>query len=167
VPADARTQEDFEAQLAVVRAGLAQALLTVLNGLEQVLGRAAEVAAAVNAQTHPASAVAVADVRAQLADLVHPGFVTEVGAARLPDLARYLQAVLVRLEKLPREADRDTALLSDVEIARKELAQLPVGPLRDRVRWMVEELRVSLFAPSVKAKGPVSLQRIWKALDAG
>jgi ATP-dependent helicase HrpA len=167
VPADARTQADFEGQLAVVRAGLPEALLTVLNGVEQVLGRAAEVAQAVSAQTHPASAVAVADVRVQLVELVHPGFVTEVGAARLPDLVRYLQGALVRLQKLPREADRDKALLSDVEVARKELAQLPPGPLRERVRWMAEELRVSLFAPSVKAKGPVSLQRIWKAIDAG
>jgi ATP-dependent helicase HrpA len=108
----------------------------------------------------------VADVRRQLAGLVHPGFVTDVGAARLPDLARDLQAVLVRLDRLPREADRDRALMSDVEVATKEWEQLPPGPLKDRVRWMVEELRVSLFAPSVKAKGPISLQRIYKAVDA-
>ena len=48
----------------------------------------------------------------------------------------------------------------------KELSQLPPGPAREQVRWMLEELRVSLFAPSVKAKGPISLQRIYKAVDA-
>jgi ATP-dependent helicase HrpA len=135
--------------------------------VEQVLSRAAEVEQALRAQTHPASAAAVADVRTQLAGLVHAGFVTEVGAARLPDLVRYLQAVLVRLDKLPREAERDRALLSDVEVGTKEWRQLPPGPLRDRVRWMLEELRVSLFAPSVRAKGPISLQRVYKAIDAG
>jgi ATP-dependent helicase HrpA len=109
----------------------------------------------------------VADVRAQLADLVHAGFVTEVGAARLPDLVRYLQAALVRLDKLPREADRDRALLSVVEVGTKEWRQLPPGALRERVRWMLQELRVSLFAPAVKAKGPISLQRVYKAIDAG
>ena len=90
---------------------------------------------------------------------------TEVGAARLPDLARYLQAAVVRLGRLPREADRDRALLSDVEVGTKEWQQLPPGPTREKVRWMLEELRVSLFAPAVKAKGPVSLQRIYKAVD--
>jgi ATP-dependent helicase HrpA len=105
-------------------------------------------------------------VRRQLDGLVHKGFVAEVGAGRLPDLGRYLQAVLVRLEKLPREADRDRALMSDVDVATKEWAQLPPGEVKERVRWMVEELRVSLFAPAVKAKGPISVQRIYKAVDA-
>jgi ATP-dependent helicase HrpA len=134
--------------------------------VEKVLSFGTEVEHALKQQTHPASATAVADVRTQVAALVHPGFVTEVGAARLPDVARYLQAVLVRLEKLPREADRDRALLSDVQVGTKEWQQLPPGPPRDKVRWMLEELRVSLFAPSVKAKGPISLQRIYKAVDA-
>jgi len=165
VPADARSEEDFQAQLAVVRGGLQQSLLTVLTGTERVLSLVSQVDAALREQTHPAAAGAVADVRAQLEGLAHKGFVTEVGAERLPDLERYLRAALVRLEKLPREADRDRALQSDVDVAQKELAQLPPGPLRERVRWMVEELRVSLFAPSVKAKGPVSLKRIYKVVD--
>jgi ATP-dependent helicase HrpA len=165
VPADARDEEAFREQVATVRAGLPEALLTVLRGVQAVLTRAAEVEQALRAQTHPTAGAAVADVRRQLSSLVHAGFVAEVGVARLPDLARYLQAVLVRLDKLPREADRDRALMSDVEVAVKEWAQLPAGELKDRVRWMVEELRVSLFAPSVKAKGPISLQRIYKAVD--
>jgi ATP-dependent helicase HrpA len=167
VPADARDEAAFRAQLAAVRDGVPDALLTVLRGVEQVLARAADLEQALRAQTHPASATAVADVRAQLADLVHAGFVTEAGAARLPDLVRYVQAALVRLDKLPREADRDRALLSDVEVGTKEWRQLPPGALRERVRWMLQELRVSLFAPAVKAKGPISLQRVYKAIDAG
>ncbi|HUR13077.1 MAG TPA: ATP-dependent RNA helicase HrpA [Mycobacteriales bacterium] len=166
VPTDARDETAFQAQLVTVRAGLPEALLKVLRGVEQVLVRASELGPALAGQTHPSSAAAVADVRRQLAALVHAGFVTEVGAQRLPDLARYLQAALVRLDKLPREADRDRALLSDVEVGTKEWQQLPPGPTREQVRWMLEELRVSLFAPSVKAKGPISLQRVYKAIDA-
>ncbi|MDP9183814.1 MAG: ATP-dependent RNA helicase HrpA [Actinomycetota bacterium] len=166
VPADARDAEGFATQLATVRAGMPDALLSVLQAVEQVLARAAEVEQALKAQTHPASGVAVTDVRRQLDALVHAGFVTEVGAARLPDLVRYLQAIVVRLDKLPREADRDRALLSDVEVGTKEWQQLPPGDSREKVRWMLEELRVSLFAPSVKAKGPISVQRIYKAVDA-
>jgi ATP-dependent helicase HrpA len=165
VPADARDAEAFATQLALVRAGLADALLGVLRGVEKVLSLSSDVEAALKAQTHPAAAAAVADVRAQVAGLVHPGFVAEVGTARLPDLARYLQAVLVRLDKLPREADRDRALMSDVHVGQQELAKLPEGAVKERVCWMLEELRVSLFAPAVKAKGPVSLQRIYKVVD--
>ncbi len=166
VPADARDQQGYEAQLAVVRQGLPDALLTVLKAVEAVLTEAADVEAALKAQTHPASAAAVADVRAQVAGLVHAGFVAEVGLGRLPDLVRYLRAVLVRLEKLPREADRDRALMSDVQVGQQEWQRLPEGATKDQVRWMLEELRVSLFAPAVKAKGPISLQRIYKVVDS-
>jgi len=164
VAADARSEQPFADQLATVRAGLPDALLKVLTSVEKVLVIDAELAAVLQ-KPHPSAVPAVKDVREQRDALVHKGFVTEVGAARLADLARYLQAALVRLEKSPREPARDAALQSDVDVARKELAKLPPGELREKVRWMVEELRVSLFAPAVKAKGPISLQRIYKTVD--
>jgi ATP-dependent helicase HrpA len=53
-------------------------------------------------------------------------------------------------------------------IARLEerVASLPFGPARDEVRWMVEELRVSVFAQSLGTRFPVSEQRVERALDA-
>jgi ATP-dependent helicase HrpA len=159
-PEAPRTAAGFEELLPVVRAGLQDQLLRVLRDAEEVLRHAAEVDAAVS------DSPAGRSVRAQREALVHPGFLTEVGAARLPDLLRYLKAMRVRLEKAPRDPSRDALHQSDVDLAVKEWAQLPPGPLKEQVRWMVEELRVSLFAPSVKAKGPISLQRIYKAIDA-
>jgi ATP-dependent helicase HrpA len=49
---------------------------------------------------------AVADMRAQLAGLIYPGFVTATGYRRLPHLARYLQGIERRLDKLPENPAR-------------------------------------------------------------
>ena len=163
-PEEVRTQAGFEALLPVVRGGLVEQLLIVLRHVEAVL-RADAALVAVLDGPHPAGAPAVADVRAQRLDLVGPGFVAAVGVDRLPDLVRYLTAATVRLGKLPREAERDLGLQARVDEVQAEWSRLPAGHLRERVRWMVQELRVSLFAPTVKAKGPISEQRIWKVLD--
>ena len=161
-----RTQAEYDALLPDVRGGLVEAFEKVLKQVEAVLRADADVVAALSSQTHPASSTAVADVRAQRDSLVHRGFVTEVGAARLPDLVRYLTAAHLRLDKLPREADRDRGLQARVSEVTAEVVKVPAGPQREQLRWMVEELRVSLFAPTVKAKGPISEQRIWKVLDS-
>jgi ATP-dependent helicase HrpA len=162
---DPRTASAFEELLPVVRAGLPERTLAVLKGVEEVLGLAAEVDVALAGLVHPSASAAVRDVRAQRDALVHKGFVTKVGAGRLADLARYLRGALVRVEKLPRDAERDRSLMAGVQEVEAEWARLPAGPGREKVRWMLQELRISLFAQTLKAKGPVSVQRIYRTLD--
>ncbi|MFN2537190.1 MAG: ATP-dependent RNA helicase HrpA [Mycobacteriales bacterium] len=149
---DPRTQESFEAGLRTVRDGIVEALLQVLRDVERVL------AVPVAVMPGPAGE----DLTRQRERLVHKGFVTEHGAARLPDIARYLNAAVVRAEK---GSVRDAELMGDVHAVEKEWLSLPPGAGRDRIGWMLEELRVSLFAQTLKAKGPVSVQRIWRAID--
>ena len=153
---DARDPEAFAAQLLQVRGELQDRLLQVLTRLEKVLALSAEVAR--GGATNPVAR----DVQAQRELLVRPGFVTDVGMARLPDLVRYLQGSLVRLEKAARESP---VLLKEVQGLDAECAALPPGHKRDTVFWMLQELRLSLFAPTVKAKGPVSVERVHRALD--
>ena len=160
-----RDKVTFEALLLTVRGSLQDQLLAVLRNVERVLAEAAEVEAAVVRVTHPSASKAVTDVRSQLESLVHKGFITEVGAARLPDVVRYLQGARLRLDKLPREAERDRGLMAEFHEVQAEWIKLPAGPERDKVRWMLEELRVSLFAQTLKAKGPISSQRVYRALD--
>ena len=149
---DPRTREAFETELSRVRGGLVESLLQVLKDVEKVLA------------LPPASmpGPAGADLVRQRERLVHKGFVTEHGAARLPDIARYLQAAVLRAEK---RSPKDAELMGDVHAVEKEWEALPPGPGKDRIGWMLEELRVSLFAQTLKAKGPVSVQRIWRAID--
>jgi ATP-dependent helicase HrpA len=92
----------------------------------------------------------------------------------LGDLTRYLKALQVRLERLPGRVDRDRQLMATVRELEDEWRQLSAGaPLEEppdeelaEVRWMLEELRVSLFAQTVGTAYPVSEKRVLRALDA-
>jgi ATP-dependent helicase HrpA len=117
---------------------------------------------------------AVADLRRQMGGLLHRGFVVAAGRRRLPDVVRYLRAMQLRLEKLPANAARDALATDTVAAVTAEYEQLrravpPTGAPEDpvtRVRWMLEELRVSLFAQQLGTPRPVSEQRVYKAIDA-
>jgi ATP-dependent helicase HrpA len=115
---------------------------------------------------------ALADMRAQLAGLVYPGFVTATGYRRLPHLNRYLRGIERRLDKLPENPARDAANMAvaqRVEQAyRQAVADLPPERRNDadvtETRWMLEELRVSLFAQTLGTLAPVSENRVLAAL---
>src|SRR5690606_40775306 len=105
------------------------------------------------------------------AGLVHDGFVAEAGAARLPHLVRYLRAARHRLAKAAENLHRDEALawqLAEVVDAYDDAvaAAQAAPPDADRAerlaraRWLIEELRVSLFAQQLGTPVPVSAKRI-------
>ncbi len=108
------------------------------------------------------------DVVAQANRLVYPGFLTGVGAARVADVRRYLEAMARRLERLPEDPGRDAALMARVRRLEHEhdrlVASLPASPELIEVAWMLEELRVSFFAQQLGTKGKVSETRIERAL---
>ena len=99
---------------------------------------------------------------------------TDDGAARLPDLIRYVTAEQRRLERLPREVDVDAARMARVqavvEAYAKLVAALPAAragaPDVTDIGWQIQELRVSLFAQQLGTPRPVSEQRIYRAIDA-
>jgi ATP-dependent helicase HrpA len=115
---------------------------------------------------------AESDMRAQLSGLIYPGFVTATGYRRLPHLTRYLRGIERRLDKLPENPARDAANMVVAQRAEQAFRQavdgLPAGrrdaPDVTEVRWMLEELRVSLFAQTLGTQVPVSENRILRAL---
>ena len=115
---------------------------------------------------------AAADMRAQLAGLIDSGFVTATGYRRLPHLTRYLRGMERRLDKLPENPARDAANMAVAQRAeqayQQTVADLPPARRALRavadVRWMLEELRVSLFAQTLGTQAPVSENRILAAL---
>ncbi|MDT7554586.1 MAG: ATP-dependent helicase HrpA, partial [Pseudonocardiales bacterium] len=117
--------------------------------------------------------VVPSDLTAQLADLVGPGFATRDGATRLADVARYLEAIQRRIEKLRVDPARDAEWSAEVRVVADEytqlLAALPPGaepaPEVAEIRWMIEELRVSLYAHPMRTRYPVSVKRIQQAID--
>jgi ATP-dependent helicase HrpA len=159
--------------LAAVRAELPAATAEVLRSVEAVLGAATELRRDLDAADKPAWRVSVADLREQLAELVYPGFVAQTGSVQLAELPRYLTAARRRVDKLPHDAARDaerTRVVADVRGAYRELVEaLPPAARSDdeirHVRWMIEELRVSLFAQNLRTAYPISAERIYRAID--
>jgi len=117
---------------------------------------------------------ALADMKAQVGRLVYRGFVSDVGASQLRELPRYLAAVRTRRERLVGAVDRDRQLMDRVSSLQEaylhRVAALPAGRAPDealvRVRWMLEEYRVSLWDQPRGTAFPVSDTRIRKALEA-
>ncbi|MBZ0096364.1 MAG: DUF3418 domain-containing protein, partial [Sulfuricella sp.] len=114
-----------------------------------------------------------ADIREQLANLVYKGFLTATPWEQLQHLPRYLKATVRRLEKLSGAVERDakwTAAIRELwqdyqkrlEKHRKEGIS---DPELDKFRWMIEELRVSMFAQELKTPYPVSVKRLQKAWE--
>ena len=112
------------------------------------------------------------DVESQLDALLPDGFIAAAGTERMPDLLRYVRAVIRRLETAPQDTGRDALRQNEIEAVAADLvATFEVLHPAERetqdaiaVRWMVEELRVNLFAQNLGTKYPVSPTRIHKAL---
>lgn len=155
-----------------VRADLSDAVEAVAAQVRPLL----EAASAVEDQlTRPAiPAAARNDMRQQLARLYYPGFISATGADQLPDVGRYLAAIVRRIEKLPSNPAKDHTLMLEVQQVQHEYDELHRAvPPQSRaasqlmeVRWMIEELRVSYFAQNLGVPYAVSQKRIFAALDA-
>ncbi len=170
----ARDGDGFGRLLAAARVGLAPATAKVIGTVSRVMTEAHEVEVGLDrAADRPALRPMAADMRTQLAALVYPGFISATGPQRLPDLVRYLRAMSRRLDKAPEDVGRDATRMATAHRVtadyQRTLARLAAadrdGPDARAVRWLIEELRVSLFAQVLGTAVPVSEQRIAAALD--
>ncbi|MFD0787262.1 DUF3418 domain-containing protein, partial [Micromonospora azadirachtae] len=156
-----------------VRADLIDTVVEVMERARRVLAAAYAVEQRLGATKNLAVVAALADIRNQLTGLVHDGFITEAGYARLPDLLRYLTAIERRLDRLPGGPQRDKQQQDRIAVVQKEyqdmLAALPPARRQSaaarQIRWMIEELRVNVFAQALGTPYPVSEQRIYRAMD--
>ncbi|WP_280189173.1 ATP-dependent RNA helicase HrpA [Nocardia gipuzkoensis] len=161
----------FDALVARIRPDFASAVARYVRLVVPVLAGAHQVSAAL-ARTSERDIAD--DVRHQLDNLVFRGFISETGAARLRELPRYLQAAVARLEALPGSAVRDRQGMAELDrvLAAYDrfVESLPANrrhaPAVTEIWWMIEELRVSLFAQKLGTPFPVSAKRIEKAIAA-
>ena len=112
------------------------------------------------------------DLKAQLSALVHEGFARELSGERLGDLPRYLEAMDKRLAKLLLDPRRDQARMLEVREFEDWLARLQPRVDTDaaraewtRIRWLIEEFRVQLYAQDLKTREPVSEKRLRRMLS--
>nr|WP_229705355.1 ATP-dependent RNA helicase HrpA [Williamsia phyllosphaerae] len=113
------------------------------------------------------------DITEQLDHLVYQGFIADTGFDHLLRLPAYLDAIVVRLGKLPAALAQDARAMSAVDTvtARWNSAVARATPARqaainEQIHWMVEELRIGLFAERIGTAYPVSEKRILRAIDA-
>jgi ATP-dependent helicase HrpA len=115
----------------------------------------------------------VADVEQQMARLFARRFIVNTPAVALAHYPRYLKAIAARLDKLKSDPGRDAARMNEIAtlqtpFVRELAARKGVGDARlDEFRWLLEELRVSLFAQELRTPMPVSvkrLQKVWESL---
>ncbi len=168
-----RGPQEFEETLRIVGSQVVARVMDVIELVEPVLVRSREVELALAAMTSPVMAPARADLQAQLRSLLYAGFVADTGFTRLRHLERYLRGILARCARSPSEVSRDAERMETVARVQQEfsdlLASLPAtrraGGDVQELRWMIEELRVSLFAQTLGTAHPVSEKRIYKAMD--
>ncbi|MFF7793835.1 ATP-dependent RNA helicase HrpA [Streptomyces sp. NPDC007991] len=167
-------EESYRKLYDKVRAEIVDTTVRTVDRVQQVLAAWQACERRLKAVRSPALLPNLQDVRQQLDALVKPGFVTEGGLRRMPDLMRYLVAADRRLQQMPTNVQRDTTRMQKVHEMQDEYAwlleQMPQGrPVPSSVldiRWMIEELRVSYFAHALGTAYPVSDKRIVKAIDA-
>ncbi|MCP3997454.1 MAG: ATP-dependent RNA helicase HrpA, partial [bacterium] len=110
----------------------------------------------------------IADIGSQVGSLVYPGFLTQIGSERINDVRRYLLAIEKRIDRLPQEPQRDTANMDLIHTLEAELdritAAIPDEPRLMEAAWLIQELRVSLFAQSIGTRGKVSEIRVRRLL---
>ena len=165
------TQTEYSELYEHVRAELIETVFDVTKLVAEILSEATSLKKAIKKATSLTTMHAVSDVKAQMENLVYPGFVAQTGYDQLVHLPRYLKAAQVRLTKLGPNLHRDNQLMLTVQDLEDSydnaVKSLPAGTIVPdalrRVNWMIEELRVSFFAQELGTAYTVSEKRIAKA----
>jgi len=114
------------------------------------------------------------DIRRQLDGLIVKRFLTAVPYERLSQYPRYLKAANLRLDKLRNNPERDAALMADWQLLHRAFEREWIetrrtgteDPFLEDFRWLLEELRVGLFAQELRTPMPVSVKRLSKMWDS-
>ncbi|WP_374558580.1 DUF3418 domain-containing protein, partial [Thermomonas sp.] len=137
-----------------------------LRQAETILGLVAEVRAKLESKLIGWARANLDDMQAQLAALAAPGFLRDTPAAALAEYPRWLKALSLRAERAQRDPVRDQQRMLELApfLAALDAAD-PGDPEAQALRWDLEELRVSLFAQELGAKGGVSPKRLAARLE--
>ncbi|MEI6895262.1 MAG: ATP-dependent RNA helicase HrpA [Colwellia sp.] len=151
-----------------VRADIADCVLTATIKVERALSLRHEVTKKMKGSVPLNVIQSHGDIKQQCEQLVFKGFVSFSGLKKLDDIIRYLQGMLRRLEKLPIDPNQDRLKLIEVNkvndafqlILGKQRKDKPIESELLATRWLIEELRISLFAQNLGTSAPISVKRI-------
>ncbi len=166
LPTDAQSfaarKQDAKSRIVLLANETARAVAAILDHYQAVTRKL---------PSQKAHAAALADIDAQLAALVNKRFVTTTPIEQLSHLPRYLKAIALRIDKLAGDPQRDAARMAEMaplfkawqraHAARKGAQDAAL----ENFRWMLEELRVALFAQELRTPMPISVKRLQKIWD--
>ncbi|XBH23225.1 DUF3418 domain-containing protein [Jonesiaceae bacterium BS-20] len=169
-----RTAADYQDVVAHCRTRIEDEVHRIVGDVVAALTAYRDLDVAVQNANSMALLSTLADIRKIMTSLVYPGFISATPPEQLRHLPRYLRAQLHRLEKAASNVHRDNELawkISNVVEqydravqAAKATPEQGLNPDLVAVRWMIEELRVSLYAVQLGTNGTVSEKRILKAI---
>jgi len=170
-----RSKEAFEQCLEKGRASLIQEGQRIIKMADEALQAHTRLTTAIHASVAPQKITMLEDVKQQCAALVFDGFVAVTPIVWLRHLPRFLDAACIRVEKSARDLNKDKQMAEQVAVFWQQYQQrcqlLQGKQMTDdglqEFRWMIEELRVSLFAQALKTSVPISVKRLekrWQAL---
>ena len=163
-----RNEKDFQILLDKGRAKVVKAGHNIAENTLDALKAYAELQQNISNIKAAALTPVVDDIQQQVGRLIYPNFVQYTPSKWLPHLARFLQAANIRLGKAGQNLQQDATNTAAVqklwviythEIQERETNNQSTDDLQD-FRWLIEELRVSLFAQNLKTSAPVSIKRL-------
>ncbi len=167
-----RTRAQFEALVERGRSDVVDRAGEIARIIKAVLIALKDVRVQMSQSNGAPFAPARNSVNDQLAELLAPGWVRETPDGWWTQLPKYVRAIARRLERARGDVERDRQLQTQVEPYEREVRRLRLaadldlpGAERERLRWMVEEFRLSLFAQDLRTLLPVSAKRLEEQLQ--
>ena len=164
--------DEFDTLHHLARAELTARAADAMAAVGRILSAATRLETQLARTIAPALAPSVRDARTQILRLVRPGFVTASGVGRLADIERYLRGVERRVATMGADIARDRLRAESLGRLERRYASAIARLSRDamtsdviEVGWLLEELRIGLFAQVVGTKGSVSERRVERELD--
>ena len=163
-----RTKAAFNARVAKAKSRLNDVAQEVCRVVGDILAEYLELRPRLNLRGVPVWQRAMTDIRNQLKALLPPGFIAATPLVRLKEFPRYVRAIAMRLDKFSVSPAKDAQWQQEIQSwwqawQGRMAADAQRGvfePRIDEFRWMLEELRVSLWAQQLKTPYPVSFKRL-------
>lgn len=165
--------DDYQQLLDYTKTHINEIVVDIAKQVESILTLHFSINKKLKGRVDLSLAFALSDIKHQLNRLVYKGFVTQSSYRRLNDISRYLSAIEKRIEKLFQNMARDRQSMSIIEDVQNQydnwINSLPNNQRSDTkvtdIRWMIEELRVNLFAQQLGTSYPISAKRIKQQID--
>ena len=166
-------QQQYQLLLTYTKSHINETVVDIAKQVESILTLHFNINKKLKGRVDLSLAFALSDIKQQVSELVYKGFVAQTGYDKLPDIYRYLSAIEKRLEKLGSNMAKDRQAMNIIEEVKNEyqtwLNSLPENQKSlskvTNIKWMIEELRVNLFAQQLGTPYPISAKRIRQQIE--